>query len=261
MKKKLTKEEYQKKIVLCERLGAKWFQQVVLKVENLKFKLLKKYFPNCTEKYDKKCDKKCKKKLKKAKTEEERKLIILHYREQKMLFRKEMNREQNRNYHLDRKRPSDTLKYLNWNKRVHQDSLLTNLISIPILTGIALAGFPIALSFLAIEAASAFINFQCINTQNYNIYRLEQKQETFKKLEDGQQRKSTEEYGKAAEVINTVMEEKSKTDNPIALPSIDEIIAKMNAEQLQQFRTMLKKEQCEREQISQAKKGGCKNGN
>ena len=57
------------------------------------------------------------------------------------------------------------------------------------------------------------------------------------------------------------MEEKSKTDNPIALPSIDEIIAKMNAEQLQQFRTMLKKEQCEREQISQAKKGGCKNGN
>lgn len=261
MKRELTKEEYQKKIELCEKLGAKWFQQVVFKVEQLKFNVLKKYFPNCTEKYDKSCDKKCRKALKKAKTEEERKLIIMHYREQKMLFRKEMNREQNRNYHLDRKRPSDTLRYLNWNKSVHKNGLITNMISISVLTGIALVGIPAAIPFIALETVSAFINFQCINTQNYNIYRLEQKREVFRKIEDRHKRKSETEYGDAAEAINSIMQEKSKTDKPTELPSINEIIGSMNKEQLMQFRSMIKKEQQERMQISQDKKGGYKNGN
>ena len=148
MKNELTKEEYQKRINRCKKLGAEWFQEIVFKVENLKFKVLKKYFPNCTERYDKKCDRKCKKELKKAKSEEERKLIIFHYRELKMLFRKEINTEQNRNYHLDKKRPSDTLRYLEWNKNVHQKLLLIDFIALPILSCVALAGFPVSIPFL-----------------------------------------------------------------------------------------------------------------
>lgn len=261
MKNELTKEEYQKRINRCKKLGAEWFQEIVFKVENLKFKVLKKYFPNCTERYDKKCDRKCKKELKKAKSEEERKLIIFHYRELKMLFRKEINTEQNRNYHLDKKRPSDTLRYLEWNKKVHQKGLLIDLIALPILTGVALAGFPVAIPFIVSEALSAFINFECINIQDYNIYRFKQKKVVLEKIEERQQRKSQEEYGEAAKVITSVMNEKEKTNNPTEIPNPDEVISRMNKEQLIQFKNMLKKEQQKREQISQAKKGGYKNGN
>ena len=255
MKRELTKEEYQKRINRCEKLGAEWIQEIVFKLEKLKFKVLKKYFPNCTKKYDKHCDKKCQKELKKAKSEEERKLIIFHYRELKMLFRKEINTEQNRNYHLDKKRPSDTLRYLEWNKSVHQKGLLTDLIALPILTGVALAGFPLAIPFIVGEAVSAFINFECINIQDYNIYRFKQKQVVLKKLEERQQRKSQEDYGEAAKVITSVMNEKENTDNPTELPSITEMISRMNEEQLKQFRNMLKKEQQKRQQILQTKKG------
>ena len=53
MESELTKEEYQKKINRCKRLGAEWFQQIVFKVEKLKFNVLKNYFPNAKEKYEK----------------------------------------------------------------------------------------------------------------------------------------------------------------------------------------------------------------
>ena len=92
-------------------------------------------------------------------------------------------------------------------------------------------------------------------TDFYNIYRFKQKQVVLKKLEERQQRKSQEEYGEAAKVITSVMNEKEKTDNPTELPSITEMISRMNEEQLKQFRNMLKKEQQKRQQILQTKKG------
>lgn len=57
------------------------------------------------------------------------------------------------------------------------------------------------------------------------------------------------------------MNEKEKTNNPTEIPNPAEVISRMNKEQLIQFKNMLKKEQQKREQISQAKKGGYKNGN
>ena len=86
MESELTKEEYQKKINRCKRLGAEWIQQMVIKVEKLKFKVLKNYFPNAKEKYEKSCDRKCKKALRKAKTESEKRMIIANFREQKLMF-------------------------------------------------------------------------------------------------------------------------------------------------------------------------------
>ena len=42
----MKREDYKKKIALCDKLGAAKFQKVVLKVEELKFKILKNIFPN-----------------------------------------------------------------------------------------------------------------------------------------------------------------------------------------------------------------------
>ena len=119
----------------------------------------------------------------------------------------------------------------------------------------------VAIPFIVGEALSAFINFECINIQDYNIYRFKQKKVVLEKIEERQQRKSQEEYGEAAKVITSVMNEKEKTNNPTEIPNPAEVISRMNKEQLIQFKNMLKKEQQKREQISQAKKGGYKNGN
>ena len=51
------KEKYNKKIKLYERLGAEKFQNVVFAVEKIKFKIIKKCFPNFLKFYDKQCDK------------------------------------------------------------------------------------------------------------------------------------------------------------------------------------------------------------
>lgn len=260
MESELTKEEYQKKINRCKRLGAEWFQQIVFKVEKLKFKVLKNYFPNAKEKYEKSCDRKCKKALRKAKTESEKRMIIANFREQKLMFGKELNREQNRNYHLDMKNPKETLGYLKWNKRVHQEGLITDLIVLPILVGVAVAGFPVVLPFVAIETLSAFINFECINIQDYNIYRFKQKETQLKKIAERKQKKEEEKCGEAIKVIAEAMQEKEKTITPTALPTVTEIInGAKSKEQLLQLRAMAQREIRERQiqrGFSQNKEGG-----
>ena len=115
-----TREEYKKKIAFCDKLGAKKFQKVVLKAEELKFKVIKKLFPRFIEHYDKYCDRRRDKALKKASTAEEQKRIVNDYRNQKIAMRRELNREQNRNYHMDENKPTEFLYYLNWNKDVHK---------------------------------------------------------------------------------------------------------------------------------------------
>ena len=138
-----TREEYKRKIALCDKLGAKKFQHVVLKVEELKIKVIKKIFPRYMEHFDKYCDKNRDKALKKAKTEEERNEIIKNYRNQKIAMRKEFNREQNRNYHMDENKPTEFLYYLNWNKSVHKKGLIRNAILLAALSGgLALGIFP-----------------------------------------------------------------------------------------------------------------------
>ena len=60
--------------------------------------------------------------------------------------------------------------------------MIKNAVLIPAL-GVATAlGFGIAIPFLLAEIFSLFINFQCVNIQNYNIYRYKQHEEQMKKL-------------------------------------------------------------------------------
>ena len=228
------KGEYQKKIKQCEKLGALQFQKVVFKVEDIKFKVLKKLWPNFLVFYDKQCDKKKRKLLKKAKTEEDRKRIIEETRKLKMAMRKEWHREQNRNYHMDMNKPTEMIYYLNWNKNIHKRGLTVNAITIPLLTVATAAGLPFAIPLLIEEVASAFINFQCINIQNYNIYRFKEREETFQKMEARRMESNMKKHGEAAKVISKAME---KTEE---IPTMKQIIEGIETkEQLEQLRSLV----------------------
>ena len=92
----MTKEERkleEKKLKYYEKLGALKFQKVVLKVEEIKFKTLKKFFPNFIVYFDKYCDIKKKFLLKKAKSKSEKKSIIQSVKITKLAMRKELNTE------------------------------------------------------------------------------------------------------------------------------------------------------------------------
>ena len=204
------KGDYQKKIKQCEKLGALQFQKVVFKVEDIKFKVLKKLWPNFLVFYDKQCDKKKRKLLKKAKTEDDRKRIIDETRKTKMIY------------------------YLNWNKNIHKRGIIINAITIPLLTAATIAGIPFAIPFLIEELASAFINFQCINIQNYNIYRFQEREETFKKMEARRMANNMQKHGEAAKVISKAME---KTED---IPTMKQIIEGIETkEQLEQLRSLV----------------------
>ena len=228
--------DYKKKIELCEKLGANKFQKVVFKVEELKYKVIKKLFPRYIEWYDKLCDRKKKKELKKAKTKEEQKKIIDHYRMQKMIMRKEFHREQNRNYHMDPNKPTEILYYLNWNKDIHMKGIIKNAIAIPALATTAAFGIwpTVVIPFLALELGSLFVNFQCVNIQNCNIYRFKQREETMKKLEERRNKRNIEQYSEAGSLVTRTME---KTED---IPSLSQIIDSIQTkEELEQFRKLV----------------------
>ena len=227
---------YKKKIELCEKLGANKFQKVVFKVEELKYKVIKKLFPRYIEWYDKLCDRKKKKELKKATTKEEQKKIIDHYRMQKMIMRKEFHREQNRNYHMDPNKPTEILYYLNWNKDIHMKGIIKNAIAIPALATTAAFGIwpTVVIPFLALELGSLFVNFQCVNIQNCNIYRFKQREETMKKLEERRNKRNIEQYSEAGTLVTRTME---KTED---IPSLSQIIDSIQTkEELEQFRKLV----------------------
>ena len=137
----------------------------------------------------------------------------------KILMRKEYHLSQNRNYHMDLDRPTEMLSYLEYNKRVHMNGLKRNAVFLPIFTGLSVA-FPITTPLVAYELASTFINFQCVNIQNCNIYRFKQKEEQLKKIEETRTRTNIRKYGKVSSIVS---KELAKTED--RLPTMDEIIA------------------------------------
>ncbi len=252
------KKYYKKKIKLCKKLGAEKFKKIVFKVEKIKFKIIKKYFPNYLKKYEAKCDKMCKKELKKAKNQEEKDFIIAHYREQKLLNRQEINTAKNRNYHINGIRPTQTIKYLEWNKEIHKTNLIVDIALFPALICLASTGTVLAIPLLVGNVISSFINFQCINLQNYNIYRFKSHEANLKQREQRKTQRNQEQYSKAYEVIAETVKESSK-DSP-GIPSINEVINNIkNKEQLVQFRRLVLEEQAKRTSpVQNIKVGGVK---
>ncbi len=234
IKNKLAKwNSTENKIRICEKLGATKFQRVVFKAEEKKFKILKKICPNFIQHYDNWCNRKRDKLLKKYHSEENQRKIIEYYRSQKLLARKEWIREENRNYHMDQNNPMEFIEYLEWNKEIHQNGLKKNIITLPLLSAATICGFAPAIPFLMLEAGSTFINFQCVNIQNYNIYRFRQKEEKLKKLQDQKHKRDLKKYGEAAKIIGESL------DKTTEIPSLEEIIDNIKTpEQLQQLRNL-----------------------
>lgn len=242
----MEKEErakYKKRIETYKKLGAEEFQEVVFKVEKIKFKVLKKLIPNFLEKYDKHCERVKERALKKAKTEEQRKTINRVTAMYKMDARIEFNQEKNRNYHMNSNRPTEIYEYLKWNKGIHIRGMVTDIIliiatSIGIVSGFSLA---ILIPALLVELTSLGINFECVNIQNYNICRYKIAEETIVKRHQKKVDKEIEEYGDIAEKVHTKIEETGK------IPSLTEIIDNATPEQLLRIQQLLTNEKQKRE--------------
>ena len=251
-----TREELKKKIALCDKLGAKRFQKVVLKAEELKFRFLKDIFPSLPERYEKQLKRKRDKELSRATTEEEREKIIENYHKLLLEWKKELKREKNRNYHMDENAPTEILQYLEWNKQVHKRGLITNA---AVITGAAIllgaepmlaevlieqapeiSAFisthlpPVALSAIGLESIGAFVNFQCMNLQNSHIYRFKIMKDRLEKKEQRRNDDLVSKYGALAPVYRRCREKS------IELPTIQDLINSCETpEELQQLKQMV----------------------
>lgn len=233
------KVEYKRKKKVYEAYGARKFQKVVMKVERIKWSFIKKHFPNYLTHYEKYYNRKCQKALKKASNDKEREIIISNFRHHLLKARKEFNHNENCNYHLDTKRPTETINYLKWNKSVHEHGIATNMA-----VGLAASGFLIAgvgpvlaATLIGIQAVSAVINWQCINLQNYNICRLEYQREAFEKREAKRQQEAKEKYGDGMAVIEKAFNNTKEESN---IPTPKEVVAEIkNEEQLRQVQKMM----------------------
>ena len=246
-------EKYKQKMKKHEKLGALKFQKIVFYVEKIKFKSIKKICPNFIKHYDKYCDFFFFLSMKKAKTKEEIKQIERKTKFAKMEIRKEMNQEKNRNYHIDKNRTTEIYKYLEWNKKIHKNSITINMIAIPILITCAAFGIPYLTPLIAVEILSAVVNFECINIQNYNICRYKIIEDKLKKHEEKIKEKNIKDYYEISKVIYNTIEQNEK------IPTMKEIIEKINTkEQAKELKEMLIKELSERgykKEIIKAKGG------
>ena len=190
------------------------------KYNKIKEETIKKLSKTTSEEKKNKIKQRANRKLKRIKQRiipEE--VIKKNVQSNKILMRKEYYLSQNRNYHMDLDRPTEMLSYLEYNKRVHMNGLKRNAVFLPIFTGLSVA-FPITTPLVAYELASTFINFQCVNIQNCNIYRFKQKEEKLKKIEETRAKTNIKKYGKVSSIIS---KELAKTED--RLPTMDEIIA------------------------------------
>ena len=228
-------DDINKKIKRCEKLGALKFQKLVFLVEKIKYKVIDKFFPDLEKWYNKQCDKKIEILLKKCKNENEKRTIIEVYRIEKLKFKKEINQKENRNYHVDLNDPNAFKKYLDFNKNIHVKGLKSNIIfsSIIILLSIIFSyPFPLLLGvLLGYQGICAIVNFECINLQNYNLYRFEEEkmQKVIKRLEEKNAKEIDEKMIDGMKVIGTTFR---KTDY---IPTKDEVIKEIttNEEKLQ----------------------------
>lgn len=235
-------QAYKKKMKTCEQLGAVDFQKVVFEVERIKFKLIKKICPNFIKYYDKYCDNLRNKLVDGVHDTKKIKEINSYINFIKLEMRKELNTEKNRNYHINKNDSEDIYKYLLWNKNVHKKGLIKDLVAIPVTTVGTVVLTPWLTPLLVYEMFSAFINFECINIQNYNICRYKLVEDKLKEREERKLQKNIEEYGEIAKVVTEKIETSEK------LPSLKDIIDSLEEkEQVEKLRRIIIRELEERE--------------
>lgn len=245
----LEREKLEQKIKTCEKLGAVSFQKLVFTAEKLKYSTIHRFFPNYLVFNDKIIEHEVTKKLKKITNEEDKTKLLKVARMAKMTSRRELNYRQNRNYHINNNNPTIIYDYFNWNKNIHKKGLIKNAIFLPIFLSLSIVNFPVAMPLLVIELCSAFLNFECINIQNYNIYRYKKAESSIKKRVVRQYKNNIEKYGEASEVVfNSLDRDNTK------LPSVDEIVENITTkEQAVQMKELIDKMMNERKSLSSEK--------
>lgn len=234
---------------LYEKLGASWFQKVVFKVEELKFKFIDKFCPNIGTWYSKKCDIKANKLCLKATTEEEKTRIRIKYNYKKMAFKREIIEKKNRNYHINFNNASSFRDYLLWNKKVHKNGMIWNLIwiglcgvSLPFTSGVSLG---IVATWLGYNVIALGVNFQCVNLQNYNLCRFDKRKDTLERLEKRSRKRDVKNFAKVGEKIY------NKLCNRIETPASKEIVSTItDKEELEQLRKLALEVKSQREESS-----------
>ena len=220
-----------------EILGAKKFQKVVFVVEKVKYKLFDKLFPNLQQDYEKRLDKALDKALKEEPDEEKRRLLLKNYHDKVLASRQESNNKSNRNYHFNKDNPMEFIKYLNSNKKIHINGLIGNgvtyLIAIPLLaTGVIspLVGGIV----LGVNTIHTFINFECVNLQNYNLKRFEKSRKQFEELRIRKQERDLEAYKNVTSVVS------SKINSQREIPEVEEVVEGITTkEELEEMRKLL----------------------
>lgn len=232
---------------LYELLGAKKFQEIVLRLEKLKFKVENFLFPN-NKLYkigEKKLEKRKQRELKKAKSEDQKKEILNVYKYRKLKMKRQLANCQNDNYHLNITNVDEFKKYLEWNKKVHKGGLIKNIvfilamIPIIILSGGIIGS--IAEVILVGNILTGIINFECVNLQNYNLLRYEEKYDRLKKAEGKIAVRNIRKYKDANEIIAKTMEKS------IDIPTVDDIMKNVQTdEQKKQILALIENEQRKR---------------
>lgn len=228
--------DYKKKMKLYESLGAKKFKKLVLEAEKIRWRITKKVFPNYLSNYEKISGKIIKNKLAKATSEEERSAIINYYRHQILIARREYNNEENRNYHMILKRPTEIIKYLKYNKSIHKNALIRNFVIAIAASGFIVSGVGtgIAIGCIGIQALCAIKNWQCINLQNYNLCRFENHREGLEKVEKRREKIYETKYGEAAKAIQKAFD---NTREESRIPTVSEVVGAIDSpEQLRQMK-------------------------
>ena len=215
--------------------SAKRFQKDVFKIEKLKYYLLKHQLSFLIPKVEQGMSNKKDRLIKKAKTPDEISKIERMYKRELILFRKELQYEENRNYHFGIDYNKEFKEYLKWNKDVHIKCLIKNAIEIAasILGMIIFSGVfdIIALTILIGNALGSIINMECINLQNYHIARYDKIENKLKEKQATKINQIQDKYPNAINSINMQIEQSK------SLPKIN--VNEMKIEALMELRTML----------------------
>lgn len=242
------------KLKIYRILGAEKFQKVVFKAEDIKFKIIDKFFPNIINWYDKYCDKIYSIKIKLTKDNKNKIELAEKCKMEKLAIRKEMVYKQNRNYHYNKKYPTEFIHYLQLNKKIHQKGLIRNAIILLGLFLYLLTPLPKSLLLLGTiggyEVLSAFINFECINLQNYNLCRFNEERikEKLKITEKKNIDKRIEENISIVKPISEIVIKENE------VPMVDDILQNITTKE--QVVTLLK---YTRKQLEEVKNNDFKN--
>ena len=258
MPKDLTEKEqerwkrklYQKKYKLHEKLGARWFQNIVGKYDQKKFwllnkvrnrkrsKLLTKLFPKRKKKekpsiIDRFINYREKELLKKATTEEQIRIIKEETIRNKNIIKKQIKEGKSVNYYEGVDRRVELFPdYLRLNKKHHQNALKKDMVVIGICIGVGLLGMPVLPWIVgSYQALDVIKDLQCINLQEYNLARIKTIE---KKLVARNMQKMQQIYNENQEAIESLQKAKQQGKNIYTVEGLLDSLDSVEA--LQQLR-------------------------